>query len=581
VSAAILRTDPRRRREIGAIGYATPFVILMAIFVSALAVDVGRLAWNRRQLQEVADIAALDAMRAFGQCRENSGDPVAAAQASAVRNGYDGNLASAPNAVEIGSVSTQAGGVRKFTAGGVAATATAVRVFATRDVPFTLIASALLPGEATLQAEAVASRTALGSLSAGSFAARFDTSDAWAYNRTLGPLLGANLALSAVSYQGLADANFSVANLIAAANVASLDELLALEMTGPEYVTLLADAVSDGGSSSAAATLTSIAGGLGAGLNLTLGDVIDVASGVNADAFDAQLNALDMLAVGAQVARGDAGVSINPLGVTIPGVATATGQLRIVQAPRIALGPPGRDSAGEWNTTARTGQVRLAIHLALSGNLGLLGSQPVAVDLFVEAAQTEAHLAAIDCADASDPVHRVVVAAEPGLVRLGIGKFPNFATSPDPVATDLVNLKLLGLTVAKVTAFADIPFQSAGMDLDYEGPFVPQIDEPSEDNTQTIGTPVGDALSTALGTLLGSTQLQVVALGGPLLTLGQKNSALTAVTNMLSPVLSALDDPLTNLFHALGITLGGADITIVWVGTNHARDPLGVPELAR
>ena len=579
MSAAPLRADPRRRREIGAIGFATPGVILLAIFVGALAVDVGRLAWNKRELQEVADLAAIDAMRAFGQCREVSGDPVAAAQASAVRNGYDGNLAAAPNQVEIGNVST-VNGVRTFTAGGAAATDTALRVFATRRVPFTLIASALLPGNATLQAEAVAKREAVGSLSAGSFAARFDSSDSWAFDKTLGALLGGNVSLSAVSYQGLADANFSVANLMAAANVGTLDELLALQMTGPEYLTLLADAVSDGGSSSAAATLTSLVGSLGAGLTLTLGDVIDVESGMSADAFDAQLNALDMLSVGAQVARGDAAVVLNPLGVTIPGVASATAQLRVVQAPRLAFGHPGRNSAGEWNTTVRTGQVRMAITLAL-GNLSVLGAQPVSLRLFVEAAQTEAHLASIDCADALDPVHRVVIDAEPGLVRLGIGEYPNFNTSPDPVATNLVNLKLLGITVAKITGFSDIPFQSPGQDLRFDGPFVPQIDEPSDDNTQTIGTPVGSALSNALSTLLGSTQLQVVALGGPLLTVSQKNSALTALTSKLSPVLAALDDPLANLFHALGISVGGADITVLSLGPVKDGELQLQPQLAR
>ena len=61
----------------------------------------------------------------------------------------------------------------------------------------------------------------------------------------------------------------------------------------------------------------------------------------------------------------------------------------------------------------RTGQVRMAITLKLPA-LSLLGSQTVWAKLFVEAAQTQAHLAAIDCADASDPVHRVVVDAEPG-----------------------------------------------------------------------------------------------------------------------------------------------------------------------
>jgi hypothetical protein len=106
------------------------------------------------------------------------------------------------------------------------------------------------------------------------------------------------------------------------------------------------------------------------------------------------------------------------------------------------------------------------------------------------------------------------------------------------VATNLVNLKLLGITVAKITGFSDIPFQSADR-TSLRRPVRPQIDEPSDDNTQTIGTPVGSALSNALSTLLGSTQLQVVALGGPLLTVSQKNSALTALTSKLSPVLAA------------------------------------------
>jgi len=167
VSRAVGRADPRRRRERGAISFATPVVLLsIALPVLALAIDVGRLAWDKRQLQEIADLGAIDAMRAFGQCTENAGDPVAAAQASAVRNGYDGNLAAAPNKVEIGSVTRQAGGVREFTAGGTAATATAVRVFATRQVPFTMIASAIMPGEATLQVEAVAARKAVAGIEA-------------------------------------------------------------------------------------------------------------------------------------------------------------------------------------------------------------------------------------------------------------------------------------------------------------------------------------------------------------------------------------------------------------------------------
>jgi uncharacterized membrane protein len=249
-------------------------------------------------------------------------------------------------------------------------------------------------------------------------------------------------------------------------------------------------------------------------------------------------------------------------GLDLPGLDSSV-RLRIVQAPRIAVGPPGQDSDGNWNTEVRTGQVRMAIDLGVAGNLGILGTQPVSADLFVEAAQTKAHLDSIDCADASDPVHRAVIGAEPGLVRLGIGRYPDFENSPDPVPSDLVNLKLLGLTVAKVTGYADVPFQSSGIDLDFDGPFVPQIDEPSDDNTQTVGTPLGDGLSTALSTLLSGAQIQVVALGGPLLSLAQQNNAIAGVTSLLDPVLALIDDPLLDLFNALGLTLGGADITVL------------------
>jgi len=78
-----------------------------------------------------------------------------------------------------------------------------------------------------------------------------------------------------------------------------------------------------------------------------------------------------------------------------------------------------------------------------------------------------------------------------------------------------------------------------------------------------VGTPLGDGLSDALLTLLASTQLQVVPKPpAPPLTVSQQNSAITGVTNLVQPQLALLDEPLTDLFEALGLTLGGADITI-------------------
>jgi uncharacterized membrane protein len=156
--------------------------------------------------------------------------------------------------------------------------------------------------------------------------------------------------------------------------------------------------------------------------------VIDVESGVSADAFDAQLNALDMLAVGAQVARGDAAVVLNPLGVTIPGSRRATAQL----ADRPGAAPRVRSSRaqqrGRWNTTVRTGQVRMAITLAL-GNLAC--SEPSRVAQAVRRGGADRGAPRRDrlrrCVGSGSPV---VIDAEPGLVRLGIGEYPDFNTSP-------------------------------------------------------------------------------------------------------------------------------------------------------
>jgi len=150
------------------------------------------------------------------------------------------------------------------------------------------------------------------------------------------------------------------------------------------------------------------------------------------------------------------------------------------------------------------------------------------------------------------------------------------------VASDLVKLTVpIFGQFANVTAFSDLPFQSSGQDLRFDGPFVPQIDQPSDDNAQTIGTPEGDALSNALSSLLGQSNVQVILTGLGSLTVGQKNSAITAVTNKLSPVLTALDDPLTALFNALGITVGGADITILSLNGSRPHEGPDQPALAR
>ena len=270
VSVAILRARsaaaPRARSDRLCDAVRDPDAIL----VGALAVDVGRLAWNRRQLQEVADLAAIDAMRAFGQCRETSGDPVAAAQASAVRNGYDGQPRRVAQRGRDRQRHHAADGVRTFTAGGAAATATAVRVFATREVPFTLIASALAC-RARPRSRPRRSRRARrsASLSAGSFAARFD------HDRFAAAGTSSSARCSAATSRSLRsptraspDANFTVGDLVAAASVAIARRAARARADRVRVLAARPTALSDGGDASAAATLSAIAGSGRCGLTV-------------------------------------------------------------------------------------------------------------------------------------------------------------------------------------------------------------------------------------------------------------------------------------------------------------------------
>jgi uncharacterized membrane protein len=542
----------RRRRQRGAVALSAPSLLIVTALVAALAIDVGRMAWNKRELQAVADLAALDAMRSFGQCTETASDPVAAAQASAASNGYDGDLGTAPNVVEIGHVAT-VNGIREFTAGGDPATATALRVYATREVPTTLIAGTFLPGSTGLAAEAVATRVAVASIRAGSFAARVNSADSPLLDQVFSGLLGGPVGLDALSYENLLGADLTVGDLVVAAGVGTVDELLALEFPANQYMNLVATALADRGNTAAAAALNDIAAVTDGSRDVPIAEVLEVAPGSGEPAREAVLNAFDMLDVGAQVAVGDNAIVIDPLAATVPGVSKTTLQMRIVQSPRIAVGPPGLDADGNWNTQVRTGQVRLALELSL---LPILGS-PVSLGIFSEVAPTLAHLDAIDCADASDPVHVVIVGAEPGLVRLGIGSYPDFNTSPDPIPAEVLTVDLPLLPPITVTAAADAAFQSSAQEMRFDGPFVPAIPEPSEDNTDTVGTPLGDAMTNALAQMLANTSLDVN--GAPVIP----SVVLNPLTNALNTVLPALDGPLTSIFEILGVHLGGADVTVL------------------
>lgn len=560
-------------RQRGTIIVIAAVTLSVAVLVTALVVDIARIFYQRQQLQGVADAAALAGVVELANNPDQAA-VAAAAQRVAVLNGYDGDLAAEAGAVQLGHA-TSVDGVRDFAPG---APFNAVRVEAVQSVPGSLVAARLLPGDVGLSTRAVAHQEAIAGLQVGSFLLGVDSERSLVLNALLGGLLGGNVSLNAVAYNGLAAAHFNLQDLIdAGAGVGTAQELLALDLALGDWLQLMATALANRGDA-AAVYLDQLALAADPALHLPLGDLLFVERG-EAAALEAMLNAFDLMMAMAQVANGDSAVDLDF--ATAGGLLAALGladlgvRLQLIEPPRIAIGPPGRDPAtGEWYTWAENGQVSLEVQLeTLSLNLGLISTR-VNLDLFVDAARADAALASVMRATPSVPYDRAEVEAHTEIARIGIGQRSNGTVTPS-VLVD-VHVQVLGITITRLyaTALADVSVGNPeAQSVQFDGPFVPAIAVPSPQNTQRIGTDADVALQNALSSLLADTSISV---GANLLGIGLSvNQVIQTLLGIIAPLL---DDValrvLAPLLAALGVDLGGADITLFYLSA-------GEPQLIR
>lgn len=493
---------------------------------TALAVDTGRLWVEHRQLQAIADIAALEAARAL-ECRaDRNGGAAAAAQAAAVRNGYESNLATAPNRVEVGILSTDKEGLRHFTATGPSPV-DAVRVLATESVPASLVLGGLFGQTTLISVEATAQAEPFQvAFSAGSFLLRIDTTsqDASLLNALLGGLLGSSLSLDAVSYKGLADTNVNLAQLVqASATVGSVEELLNANLTVDEVIDLTATAV--GQNSAASVALNGLHAAAGSA-SIRLGDVLNVAVPSSDAAATATINVFDLVNATLMLANKNHAVE---LGLSIPGIAAV--QLAIIEAPQLAVGPPGLAPNGNWCTEAKTAQLRLEVDVNPAG-LGL-----VDLALNLELARANAHLTD---ARAVAGAASIEIGAEPGIAALSITNTAH--TGPASIA----GLLKVGL---------DLPLsdpQAAPLDFSVTTPIADHLPM-----RKTTSASLGSSLQNALSDP-DAIKIEVAGLDllGALLL---KPLVAPILAPLLGTIGGAILDPLLKI---LGIQLGGVDITV-------------------
>jgi uncharacterized membrane protein len=546
-----------RRRERGSISVMAAAGLVTAILAAALAVDLGRVVWSRRELQAVADLAALDAVRSFGECVAEAGDPVEAAAASARRNGFAGDLAALPNRVQPGFVRSVEG-VREFEAVASLADAHAVRVEAVRETPLATVARAFVRSEISMRAIAIARQRAAAALRAGAGPGAIDTAGAELVDGLLGALLGTPLDLSAHDYEALVGAAVPLGALFEGDPVIQRPTaLLEAETSFAEFLDRLAGALDRRGDAAAAPVRALASAASPEGADFVLGDLISLEPGIEDEAREASLSVFDLVMWGAMVANGSRTITVDPLPTGSPDVARARLVARISEPPRIAIGPPGVDETGRSRTEVRSPRLRGEIELEAAAGVPLLDGAVPRVQLFFDVSPAVARLASIRCARLDDPVHRVTVAADPGEARIGVGHYESL--DDPPAASTIVSLSRPDGETIVVRAHAEVAIDEMEHTIVLDGPFPPQIAEPAAANTRGVGTALDEAVSSALRSVAQTASLTVV---GPLPADVPREELILQVADLLGGVLDAAEPLVAPLFGALGAPIGGQDVTV-------------------
>jgi uncharacterized membrane protein len=524
----------------GAISILAGLSLVFVIASAALAVDIGQATWKKRSLQRLVDVASLDAVRAVGDRRDAVANCLTKAtqfaQETATRNDFEYSNVSLGNSLTI-ETGIADNATKAFTPSTNCALANAVRVTAT-----TRSDHRFMPGSVPLTTQAVAAMDPKATFSIGSRLARLDSSTSPILNSVLGGMLGSSLSLDAVSYNGLADASVTLGAVWTQLGLGTPNQILNSDVTVRNLLTATATALNNQGdptSVAAATILGTMATQVGTTAHFTFGDLMAITTGDPGAAATAQMDVLSMIGMAASVANGTNLLNLT-VPITIPGVASVTAKLGLIEPPQWCVNCSINDSR-------HTAQARLQFDITLLQKLTVLLTQgTVHLPVYLDAAGATGTLTNIRCAvpsTASDiTVHTV---AEAVTARVGTATDSSLTTPGTATVNPGQIVSIAGLVTATGTATATMPTSTSDL-------VIPLNQYRS----------VGSASNVTVDDQLGSTlSLSVTALSGLVNVTTVTNSLLS----ILNPVLGTLDttlfDPLKEALGFLGIEIGGADVT--------------------
>lgn len=354
---------------------------LLMVPLAAVAVDLGVQRVARRDMQSMADVVALDLSRdvnglkdsatiltAWGCAASATGTCVAASSnrvgRSVARN--TGTTGTAPVVTARLGCADSTGTFRAL--GSTCLKPDAVKVDSSTEVDFKLASNN--NGGAQRSAIGRAKQTACYFL--GSFAARFSTNDSTLLQQNggaLNDLLKVNLDI--VSYQGLAAADLSLADLAATSQIGGVDQLLGGNITLGQLLAATYSVLNAQGepeNSVALSLLNSPSAWVGANLNtvINLGQLVGIST-TDTAALSSYVNVLDLVSGAISLANGTNFLSLTSLGLL--GIVDSTpSYIKVIQGKQ---GPIcGRADVPDPEGVGTASQISAHLEGSL-GNLGL------------------------------------------------------------------------------------------------------------------------------------------------------------------------------------------------------------------
>ncbi|KGB98534.1 MULTISPECIES: TadG family pilus assembly protein [Burkholderia] len=581
-------TIRRASRQRGA--FSVMAIIAMLIAVTTLgAIGVGNLFYQRRDVQRIADMAALAAVQRMDDA---CSQPTATATSNAQSNGLNASNGDTIS-IECGRWDTSANPAPSYYAAATSGTTqlNAAKVVVTRQVPFFFVG----PPQ-TVSAVSTARSTNIDTFSVGATLAALGgvgcsggsaptSGNPGLVNGLIGALLGANLNLNIASYQALACTNVTVGDLVVAAGVGTVDQLLALKLTLPQLIQLMVKAASqtsvvNASLQASVAALQAIVNANVPGTSVGLGGaggLLNVALADTQAALNAQVDLLDLLMVGAEIAAtGKPAVTVNVPSLNLGGLTGTQLQVQIISPPSIGVGEGGIDPAtGTWRTKASTAAVGVYLNVALGTAqlpiLGTLLNQIASIDvklpIYLQVGTGTAWLNSTQCASTQE-ASTVVITAQPGVANLCIGQPPLDASGKISLSSNyscaspaqIIDVNAV-LGLVRVTAsMSNVSVQVQGASQSHTFNGVPGIDA----NYWTVNSnALGSALSSALTQLAAATitvNLRLADLTSLPIPSSFVSTLLGFLTSLLGPVLSSLDAVLVPLLNLLGVQVGAATV---------------------